>query len=131
MSPIPSDRGMEQEINASFARGHLSCCRRFLPAQQRCCFDAESVGLSTTSMPAPTSTRSSKNAMAVQPFSPDKACSDYAKRSDLEVEPVTHSIRLSGLGGSAFAVRGLRGINDITLIWVVILIAVGGSSSVV
>jgi hypothetical protein len=37
-----------------------------------------------------------------QPFSPDKACSDA--RSDLEVEPVTHSIRLSGLGGSVFAV---------------------------
>jgi hypothetical protein len=35
------------------------------PAIQRCRFDAESVGLSTTSMPAPTSTRSSKNAMAV------------------------------------------------------------------
>jgi hypothetical protein len=33
-----------------------------------------------------------------QPFSPNKACSDCAKRSDLEVEPVAHSIRLSGLG---------------------------------
>src|SRR6266851_3218495 len=42
-----------------------------------------------------------------QPFSPDKACSDCAKRSDLEVEPVAHSIRLSGLGGSVFA-GGLR-----------------------
>jgi hypothetical protein len=33
-----------------------------------------------------------------QPFSPDKACNERAKRSDLEVEPVAHSIRLPGLG---------------------------------